>query len=81
MANSIAQTHCCYWDLGRLEGVCGKGADGSIRDTLLGELLRDSSIYGPGGHGVLITQAHGRGWGCWQVKGAKRSLVGLAFER
>ncbi len=35
----------------------------------------------PGGHGVLITQARGRGWGCLQVKGAKRSLVGLAFER
>ena len=41
----------------------------------------------PGGHGVLITQAHGRGCGyrpvkgCWQVKGANRSLVGLAFER
>ena len=41
----------------------------------------------PGGHGVLITQAHGRGCGyrpvkgCWQVKGANRSLVGLAFDR
>lgn len=41
----------------------------------------------PGGHGVLITQAHGRGCGyrpvkgCWQVKGTTRSLVGLAFER
>ena len=41
----------------------------------------------PGGHGVLITQAHGRGCGyrpvkgCWQVKGDARSLVGLAFER
>lgn len=41
----------------------------------------------PGGHGLLITQAHGRGCGyrsvkgCWQVKGANRSLVGLAFER
>jgi hypothetical protein len=41
----------------------------------------------PGGHGVLITQAHGRGCGyrpvkgCWQVRGASRSMVGLAFER
>lgn len=40
----------------------------------------------PGGHGVLITQAHGRGCGyrpvkgCWQAKGTTRSLVGLAFE-
>lgn len=40
-----------------------------------------------GGHGVLITQAHGRGCGyrpvkgCWQLKGTTRSLVGLAFER
>ncbi len=40
----------------------------------------------PGGHGVLITHAHGRGCGyrpvkgCWQVRGASRSLVGLAFE-
>ncbi len=41
----------------------------------------------PGGHGVLITQAHGRGCGyrhvkgCWQLKGNAGSLVGLAFER
>jgi hypothetical protein len=41
----------------------------------------------PGGHGVLITQAHGRGCGyrpvkgCWQVRGGSRSLVGLAFDR
>lgn len=41
----------------------------------------------PGSHGVLITQAHGRGCGyrpvkgCWQVRGDARSLVGLAFER
>ncbi len=41
----------------------------------------------PGSHGVLITQAHGRGCGyrpvkgCWQVKGTSRSLVGLAFAR
>lgn len=40
----------------------------------------------PGGHGVLITNAPGHGCGyrpvkvCWQVKGACRSLVGLAFE-
>ena len=41
----------------------------------------------PGGQGVLITQAHGRGCGyrpvkgCWQLKGSQRSLVGLAFGR
>ena len=40
----------------------------------------------PGGHGVLITQAHGRGCGyrpvkgCWQMRGESRSLLGLAFQ-
>ena len=50
-------------------------------------LVRQQLELSPGGHGVLITQAHGRGCGyqsvkcCWQRSGANRSLVGLAFER
>jgi hypothetical protein len=49
--------------------------------------VRQQLDLSPGGHGVLITQAHGRGCGyqsvrcCWQLRGANSSMVGLAFER
>jgi len=24
MPHSLAQIHCCHWDLGRFQGVCGE---------------------------------------------------------
>jgi hypothetical protein len=36
MTHSHAQIHCCHWDLGRFEGVCGEAAGGVMCDRLLG---------------------------------------------
>jgi hypothetical protein len=35
MSHSHAQIHCCHWDLGRFEGVCGEAAGGVMCDRLL----------------------------------------------
>jgi hypothetical protein len=52
-----AQIHCCHWDLGRFEGVCGEAGGGVVRDGPLGALAHQKgTAVGTEGSGGLIQQ-------------------------
>jgi len=45
--HSLARIHCCHWDLGRFEAVCGEVGGGVMCDRLLGEARQAADLIYP----------------------------------